>query len=119
VPSISTVAMERALAAARRSHVRSENSSGRRRTSTSERAVISSAAWPASTSKAYQGAVGASYNEARMLPSSTDTQFVLSSQLDIEPSTSVNYYVDYFGTRVAAFDVLAGHAGAEVAPTAP
>ncbi|MGB4777870.1 transglutaminase family protein [Microbacterium sp.] len=58
----------------------------------------------------YQGAVGASYNEARMLPTSTDTQFVLSSQLDIEPSTSVNYYVDYFGTRVAAFDVLAGHA---------
>lgn len=62
----------------------------------------------------YQGAVGASYNEARMLPSSTDTQFVLSSQLDIEPSTSVNYYVDYFGTRVAAFDVLAGHAALEI-----
>ncbi len=58
----------------------------------------------------YQGDVGASYNEARMLPSSTDSQFVLSSQLDIEPSTSVNQYVDYFGTRVAAFDVLAGHA---------
>lgn len=58
----------------------------------------------------YQGDVGASYNEARMLPSSTDSQFVLSSQLDIEPSTSVNHYVDYFGTRVAAFDVLAGHA---------
>lgn len=58
----------------------------------------------------YPGEVGASYNEARMLPSSTDSQFVLSSQLDIEPSTSVNYYADYFGTRVAAFDVLAGHA---------
>ncbi|WEK12823.1 MAG: transglutaminase family protein [Candidatus Microbacterium phytovorans] len=58
----------------------------------------------------YQGDVGASYNEARMLPSSTDSQFVLSSQLDIEPSTSINQYVDYFGTRVAAFDVLAGHA---------
>lgn len=57
----------------------------------------------------YQGDVGASYNEARMLPSSTDSQFVLSSQLDIEPSTSVAHYVDYFGTRVAAFDVLAAH----------
>jgi transglutaminase-like putative cysteine protease len=56
----------------------------------------------------YPGDVGASYNEARMLPSSTDAQFVLSSQLDIDPSTSVNYYADYFGTRVAAFDVLAG-----------
>ena len=61
------------------------------------------------TGFAYEGEVGASYNEARMLPSSTDTQFVLSSQLEIEPSTSVNYYTDYFGTRVAAFDVLAGH----------
>ena len=62
----------------------------------------------------YQGAVGASYNEARMLPSSTDTQFVLSSQLDIDPSTSVNYYADYFGTRVAAFDVLAGHSALDI-----
>jgi len=61
------------------------------------------------TGFAYEGDVGASYNEARMLPSSTDSQFVLSSQLDIDPSTSVNQYVDYFGTRVASFDVLAGH----------
>ena len=46
----------------------------------------------------YPGNVGASYNEARMLPTTSDSQFVLSSQLDIEPSTAVNYYVDYFGT---------------------
>ncbi|SDQ31644.1 transglutaminase family protein [Microbacterium sp. cf332] len=57
----------------------------------------------------YPGDVAASYNEARMLPSSTDSQFVLSSQLDIDPTTAVNHYVDYFGTRVAAFDVLAAH----------
>lgn len=62
----------------------------------------------------YPGDVGASYNEARMLPSSTDAQFVLSSQLDINPSTSVNYYTDYFGTRVAAFDVLAGHSALDI-----
>ncbi|WP_347345013.1 transglutaminase family protein [Microbacterium sp.] len=62
----------------------------------------------------YPGDVAASYNEARMLPSSTDSQFVLSSQLDIEPSTSVNHYVDYFGTRVAAFDVLASHASLRI-----
>ncbi|GAA1635492.1 transglutaminase family protein [Microbacterium flavum] len=62
----------------------------------------------------YPGEVGASYNEARMLPGSTDSQFVLSSQLDIEPSTSVNYYTDYFGTRVAAFDVLAGHSALDI-----
>ena len=62
------------------------------------------------TGFAYQGEVGASYNEARMLPGSNDSQFVLTSQLEIDPSTSVNHYVDYFGTRVAAFDVLAPHA---------
>ncbi|MFS0795178.1 transglutaminase family protein [Microbacterium sp. 1P10AE] len=62
------------------------------------------------TGFAYPGDVVASYNEARMLPGSTDSQFVLSSSLDIEPSTSVNQYVDYFGTRVAAFDVLSPHA---------
>ncbi|MCT9819766.1 transglutaminase family protein [Microbacterium sp. W1N] len=66
------------------------------------------------TGFAYQGDVGASYNEARMLPSSTESQFVLSSQLDIEPSTSVNQYIDYFGTRVAAFDVLAGHSALNI-----
>ncbi|WES63157.1 transglutaminase family protein [Microbacter sp. GSS18] len=57
----------------------------------------------------YQGDVSASYNEARMLPGSTDSQFVLNAALDIEPSSSVNQYVDYFGTRVASFDVLHGH----------
>lgn len=62
------------------------------------------------TGFSYQGDVSASYNEARMLPVSTDSQFVLNSSLDIEPSTSVNQYVDYFGTRVAAFDVLSPHA---------
>ena len=49
-----------------------------------------------------------------MLPGSTDAQFVLSSQLEIDPSTSVNYYTDYFGTRVAAFDVLAGHSALDI-----
>jgi transglutaminase-like putative cysteine protease len=62
----------------------------------------------------YPGEVAASYNEARMLPSSTDSQFVLSSQLDIEPSTSVNHYLDYFGTRVAAFDVPAAHTALQI-----
>jgi transglutaminase-like putative cysteine protease len=57
----------------------------------------------------YQGDVSASYNEARMLPGTTDSQFVLSSSLEISPSTAVNSYVDYFGTRVSSFDVLSGH----------
>ncbi|MBZ4488223.1 transglutaminase family protein [Microbacterium sp. cx-55] len=61
------------------------------------------------TGFSYGGDVSASYNEARMLPGTTDSQFVLSSSLDIEPSTSVNSYVDYFGTRVSSFDVLSPH----------
>lgn len=61
------------------------------------------------TGFAYPEQVAASYNEARMLPSSTQSQFVLSSGLEIEPAASVNHYVDYFGTRVASFDVLAPH----------
>ena len=66
------------------------------------------------TGFAYPGEVSASYNEARMLPVSTENQFVLSSSLDIEPSTSVNQYVDYFGTRVASFDVLSGHSALSI-----
>lgn len=61
------------------------------------------------TGFSYQGDVTASYNEARMLPSTTDSQFVLSSSLDIEPQASVSSYTDYFGTRVSAFDVLSPH----------
>jgi transglutaminase-like putative cysteine protease len=61
------------------------------------------------TGFSYGGDVSASYNEARMLPGTTDSQFVLSSSLDIEPSTPVNSYVDYFGTRVSSFDVLSPH----------
>jgi len=66
------------------------------------------------TGFSYPADVTASYNEARMLPGSTDSQFVLSSSLDIDPSTSVNQYVDYFGTRVAAFDVLSPHSSLQI-----
>lgn len=61
------------------------------------------------TGFSYGGDVSASYNEARMLPGTTESQFVLSASLDIEPQASVNTYVDYFGTRVSAFDVLSPH----------
>jgi transglutaminase-like putative cysteine protease len=57
----------------------------------------------------YETDVSASYNEARMLPGTTDSQFVLSSSLEISPATAINSYVDYFGTRVSTFDVLSGH----------
>jgi transglutaminase-like putative cysteine protease len=61
------------------------------------------------TGFSYEGEVNASYNEARMLPSTTDGQFVLSSQIDIHPPASQHGYVDYFGTRVTTFEVLTPH----------
>lgn len=61
------------------------------------------------TGFAYQGEADASYNEARMLPRSSENQFVLFTDLAVEPSSSVNYYTDYFGSLVAAFDVLTPH----------
>lgn len=45
----------------------------------------------------YAGDVVASYNEARMLPASSDGQLVLFSNLDIRPVTSVHAYTDYWG----------------------
>lgn len=57
----------------------------------------------------YLGEAKASYNEARMLPASTETQFVLSSHLRIEPNSGAHEYVDYWGTRVSSFEVLQPH----------
>lgn len=57
----------------------------------------------------YEAPAMASYNEARMLPVSSDGQFVIYSHLDIHPYTSMNQYDDYWGTRVVSFDVLNPH----------
>lgn len=57
----------------------------------------------------YEGEVGASYNEARMLPVSSGDQFVLFSHLDISPVSGQHGYLDYWGTKVSSFDVLTPH----------
>jgi transglutaminase-like putative cysteine protease len=57
----------------------------------------------------YSDIVGASYNEARMLPSLGDNQMVLSEKLEVEPKSSFHEYIDYFGTRVVMFEVLEPH----------
>jgi len=57
----------------------------------------------------YDGEVTASYNEARMLPASSDRQLVLSSGVEILPISGQNNYVDYWGTRVSSFEVLTPH----------
>ena len=57
----------------------------------------------------YEGEVTASYNEARMLPASSEGQLVLFSNLDILPISSQHSYVDYWGTRVSSFEILTPH----------
>ena len=62
-----------------------------------------------STGFRYEGEVSASYNEARMLPSHGDGQFVLSSHIDVSPTSSQYNYVDYWGSRVSAIEVITPH----------
>jgi len=57
----------------------------------------------------YEGEVTASYNEARMLPASSDGQLVLFSNIEILPISSNHSYVDYWGTRVSSFEILTPH----------
>lgn len=57
----------------------------------------------------YGGDVTASYNEARMLPTSADGQLVLYSNLEILPISSHHSYVDYWGSRVSSFEILTPH----------
>lgn len=57
----------------------------------------------------YGGDVTASYNEARMLPISSDGQVVLYSTIDVSPMSSQHNYVDYWGSRVSSFEVLKPH----------
>ncbi|WP_153504693.1 transglutaminase family protein [Cumulibacter manganitolerans] len=57
----------------------------------------------------YPTKVGASYNEARMLPMDTAKQQLLHSRLDITPLTSRDSFIDYWGTRVTSFEILDAH----------
>lgn len=61
------------------------------------------------TGFSYGGDVTASYNEARMLPVSLDGQLVISSGLEISPVNAHHNFLDYWGTRVASFEVLTPH----------
>lgn len=57
----------------------------------------------------YVTAVRASYNEARMTPTSSRGQHTLESRLDVTPGSRPLHYVDYWGTMVDAFDVHVPH----------
>ncbi len=65
----------------------------------------------------YAGEVTASYNEARMLPVGTTGQLVLSAQLELLPGGTQFSYLDYWGTRVTAFEVLIPHSELTITAT--
>jgi transglutaminase-like putative cysteine protease len=57
----------------------------------------------------YSGEIPTSYNEARLFPAHLPRQRVLAAALDITPVTWQASYVDYWDTRVTAFEVLRPH----------
>lgn len=57
----------------------------------------------------YSSPVAQSYNEARLEPRSDRHQAVLSSRVEVEPSTRVVRHVDYWGSVVHHFDVQVPH----------
>ena len=61
------------------------------------------------TELTYPDTVTTSYNEVRMQPSDEPGQAVLSSRMELDPFEGVTSYLDYFGTRVASFDVHRPH----------
>lgn len=65
----------------------------------------------------YGDDVTASYNEARMLPRTSDGQLVLFANLEIQPNALNNNYVDYWGTRVSSFEILTPHSDLSLTAT--
>ena len=61
------------------------------------------------TGYAYQSAVTASYNEARLTPRSNIRQNVILNRVETIPATRSYRYIDYWGTAVTAFDLHAPH----------
>jgi transglutaminase-like putative cysteine protease len=62
------------------------------------------------TAYRYEREVRNSKNEARMTPTATPWQTIPSAQLDVDPAPSHRVaYLDYFGTTVESFEVMAPH----------
>ncbi len=57
----------------------------------------------------YSVEIPTSYNEARVIPAHLPRQRVLTSGVEISPVTWQTNYVDYWDTRVTAFEVLRPH----------
>ena len=62
----------------------------------------------------YQGAVRASYNEARMTPRALPRQSVLNADVRADIPVAIWTYSDYWGTEVSSFDIQAPHEELEI-----
>jgi transglutaminase-like putative cysteine protease len=58
----------------------------------------------------YASPVSPSFNEVRISPMTTPWQLVLDSSVEVVPATSLQRYVDYWGSVVHAFDIHHAHA---------
>ena len=65
----------------------------------------------------YSSEIPTSYNEARVIPAHLPRQRVLMSSVDIAPVTWQSNYIDYWDTRVTAFEVLRPHRSLTVTAT--
>ncbi|GAA2094840.1 transglutaminase family protein [Microlunatus panaciterrae] len=61
------------------------------------------------TGFSYSSPVASSYNEARMVPTTSQNQTVWSSRISIDPTPWSFSYLDYWGTRVTAFELHQPH----------
>ena len=57
----------------------------------------------------YSGVVHASYNEARISPLDTPSQFTLEHRVEVHPASNLYRYRDYWGSRVHVFDLHQPH----------
>lgn len=57
----------------------------------------------------YSGEIPTSYNEARVTPAHLPRQRVLASSVEVAPVSWQTSYIDYWDTRVTAFEVLRPH----------
>jgi transglutaminase-like putative cysteine protease len=61
------------------------------------------------TTYQYAGVVHASYNEARISPLDTASQFTLEHRVEVHPAANLFRYRDYWGSRVHCFDLHQPH----------
>jgi hypothetical protein len=69
------------------------------------------------TAFSYSRVVHASYNEARISPLDTASQFTLEHRVEVHPATNLFRYRDCWGSRVHCFDLHQPHTELSVVGT--